>query len=189
MSAFYWCEKNLSEQQRKDLVGRVKTGESNPNQEATRYDTSRQNIVRYLDSIPEDEKLILAAEYEQRKKAKAARQAAGVISEVGDDIDDDLRWLLRRLKNAIIEGEEQGDKLLELAQLREMRHTLESLAKIRGMFNSKIDIQIDLSSSPQWMVLRQVLTRVLDQHPDAKDAFLGEMRTMKVIEGEVLEQS
>jgi hypothetical protein len=181
-----WCEKNLSEQQRKDMIARIQTRESNANKEADRWSTSRSNIVRYLKIVPESEKLIIAAEYEQKRKVKAAQQAADVIGEVGDDIDGDLRYILRRLRNAI-ESAEDDDKLLELAQLREMRHTLESLAKIRGMFNQRIDVQINLAESPQWMVLRQIMTRVLDAHPDAKLAFMREMRALKVIEGEVID--
>lgn len=183
-----WCEKNLSEQQRKDMIARIQTGETNANKEADRWSTSRQNVVRYLKTVPESDKLIIAAEYEQKKKELAARRAAGVIAEVGDDIDGDLRWILQKLRRAIEAAEgDDADKLLELAQLREMRHTLESLAKIRGMFNQRIDVQINLAESPQWIVLRQIMTRVLDAHPDAKLAFMREMRTLKVIEGEVID--
>lgn len=187
--AVTWCEKNLSEQQRKDMIARIQTGETNANKEADRWSTSRQNVVRYLKTVPESDKLIIAAEYEQKKKEQAARRAAGVIAEVGDDIDGDLRWILEKLRKTIEDAEDDADadKLLELAQLREMRHTLESLAKICGLFAQKIDVQIDLNTSPQWMVLRQVLTRVLEHHPAAKMAFMNEMQSLKVIEGEVLE--
>jgi hypothetical protein len=101
----------------------------------------------------------------------------------GDDIDNDLRWLIRRLRS-VIEGCTDDDKLLELAQMKEMRQTLVDLAKVRGMFTSKIDVTIDLGSSPQFIMLRQIILRVLERHLDAKMDFLDEMRTLKVIEHE-----
>lgn len=104
------------------------------------------------------------------------------IAAIDNLIDNDLRWLLRRLRQSIEEVGEDNDKLLELAQMREMRHTLESLGKLRGMFSQKIDVQIDLGSSPQFILLRQIILRVLDQHPEAKADFLREMNVLKVIE-------
>lgn len=139
------------------------------------------SVMRWIKKVPEEEKLLIIAKHKQQSQLAAVEEAAAIVSD-GADIDNDLRWLLRRLRQSIEEVGEDNDKLLELAQMREMRHTLESLGKLRGMFSQKIDVQIDLGSSPQFILLRQIILRVLDQHPEAKADFLREMNVLKVIE-------
>ncbi len=138
-------------------------------------------VKRWWDqAVPEDKKLLVAA----KMKQEDLENAADFVASDGDDIDMDLRWLLKRLRKAIEEADATGepDRLLELAQMREMRHTLESLAKIRGMFSNKIDVSIDLGTSPQFIMLRQIILKVLEAHPMAKADFLDEMRVLQVIE-------
>ncbi|TCP59765.1 hypothetical protein EV663_11661 [Rhodovulum bhavnagarense] len=134
----------------------------------------------WLQAVPEDKKLVIAA----KMKKEEVQEAADIIASDGDDIDMDLRWLLRRLRKVIEEADESGepDRILELAQMREMRQTLMDLAKVRGMFSSKIDVTVDLGTSPQFIMLRKIILRVLEQFPDAKAAFLDEMQALKVIE-------
>lgn len=139
------------------------------------------SVMRWIKKVPEEEKLLIIAKHKQDSQLAAVEEAAAIVSD-GEDIDNDLRWLLRRLRKSIEACGDDDDKLLELAQMREMRHTLESLAKLRGMFSQKIDVQIDLGSSPQFLLLRQIILRVLDQHPEAKADFLREMNVLKVIE-------
>lgn len=139
------------------------------------------SVHRWFKNLPEDEKMRLVAADAQRKKVAQTREAAKMIVSDGDDIDNDLRWLLNRLRTAI-EACDNDEKLLELAQMREMRHTLESLAKIRGMFNNKIDVTIDLGSSPQFLVLRKIILEVLERHVDAKVDFLQRMRELNIVE-------
>lgn len=171
----------LPKSKQEQLIVALATGETSYFQVGKDLGIADNSVRRWFLSIPEDQKLLLVARAKQRADVAAKRDAAGILMSDGDDIDHDLRWILRRLKKAI-EDCEDDDKLLELAQLREMRHTLESLAKVRGMFNQKIDVTIDLGSSPQFIVLRQIILRVLDQYPDAKMAFLNEMQTLKVLD-------
>lgn len=177
----YKVVQELTKSQRDQLVVDLVTGEKNFARVAKELGISDTSVARWWKTVPEDERLLLVAQAKQRSEVAQKRDAAGILMSEGDDIDNDLRWIIRRLRKAI-EDCEDDDKLLELAQLREMRHTLESLAKVRGMFNQKIDVQIDLGSSPQFLMLRMIMLRVLDQFPDAKDAFLQEMQTLKVID-------
>lgn len=134
----------------------------------------------WLQAVPEDKKLVIAA----KMKKEEVQEAADVIASDGDDIDMDLRWILRRIRKAIEEADETGepDRILELAQMREMRHTLESLAKVRGMFSNKIDVTVDLGTSPQFILLRKIILEVLENHAAAKADFLDKMRVLKVVE-------
>lgn len=182
----FWAEKNLSQAQRDEAIALITLGETNANAVAVKYGTSRQNIVRWVRALPDDQKLMIAAKFKQERQLKDTRTAAQMLVSDGDDIDNDLRWIVKRLRTAI-EACTDDDKLLELAQMREMRNSLMDLAKVRGMFNSKIDVQINLAESPQFIVLRQIMLKVLDAHPDAKLDFMREMRALNVIEGEVIE--
>ena len=84
----------------------------------------------------------------------------------------------------IEDADETGepDRILELAQMKEMRQTLMDLAKVRGMFSNKIDVTVDLGTSPQFIMLRKIILTVLEAHPAAKADFLDEMRALQVIE-------
>ncbi|SHL40718.1 hypothetical protein SAMN05444414_11329 [Roseovarius marisflavi] len=117
-------------------------------------------------------------------KKEEVQEAADLVASDGDDIDADLRWLLRRLRKVIEEADETGepDRILELAQMKEMRQTLMDLAKVRGMFSNKIDVTVDLGTSPQFIMLRKIILKVLEQHPAAKADFLAKMQTLKVVE-------
>jgi hypothetical protein len=147
------------------------------------FGVSDTSVKRWWSKIPADERLLIAARVRQSGHIAAVKDAAAVVSD-GDDIDNDLRWLVRRLRTAIEACGEDDDKLLELAQMREMRQSLMDLAKVRGMFSSKIDVQINLAESPQFIQLRHIILRVLEQHPEAKLDFLDEMRVLKVIDHE-----
>ncbi|MEL7445478.1 MAG: hypothetical protein AAGK02_06660 [Pseudomonadota bacterium] len=171
----------LTKSRRDQLVVDLATGATNYHRVSKELGISDSSIRRWYVTVPEDERLLLVAQAKQRSEVAAKRDAAGILMSDGDDIDNDLRWLLKRLKTAI-DACEDDDKLLELAQMREMRNTLMDLAKVRGMFNQKIDVQIDLGSSPQFLLLRQIILRVLESHPAAKADFLTEMQSLKVIE-------
>lgn len=176
-------ERELTTSQRNQIVVDLANGAISPERVGEKYGFSGNAVRRWWQTVPEDEKMLLVAQDRQRRDVAAKRNAADMIVSDGDDIDNDLRWLIRRLRSAI-EGCTDDDKLLELAQMKEMRQTLMDLAKVRGMFTSKIDVTIDLGSSPQFIMLRQIILRVLERHPDAKMDFLDEMRALKVIEHE-----
>ena len=176
-------ERELTTSQRNQIVVDLANGVISPERVGEKYGFSGNSVRRWWKTVPEDEKMLLVAQDRQRRDVAAKRHAADMIVSDGDDIDNDLRWLIRRLRSAI-EGCIDDDKLLELAQMKEMRQTLMDLAKVRGMFTSKIDVTIDLGSSPQFIMLRQIILRVLERHPDAKMDFLDEMRALKVIEHE-----
>jgi len=171
----------LTKTKRDQLVVDLVTGATTKYAASKEFGMSDNSIKRWFATVPEDEKLILVAKAKQRTEAAQRRDAAGILMSDGDDIDNDLRWLVKRIRSAI-EACTDDDKLLELAQMREMRQQLMDLAKVRGMFSNKIDIAINLADSPQFILLRQIILTVLDQHPDAKADFLLEMQKMQVLE-------
>ena len=148
---------------------------------ANEVGVSDSSVRRWFDNLPEDRKLMVAAREKQKMQIAAAEAAKDLIVTDGDEIDNDLRWLVRRLRQSIEAVGGDDDKLLELAQMREMRQQLMDLGKIRGMFANKIDLTINLADSPQFQMLRQIILAVLERHPEAKTDFLLEMDKMKVV--------
>ncbi|MFT6605690.1 MAG: transposase-like protein [Halocynthiibacter sp.] len=143
---------------------------------------SDTSVRRWWATVPDDRRLLVAARAKQAAELAEKREAADMIVSDGDDIDNDLRWLVKRLRKTIEATEGDDDKLLELAQMREMRMQLMDIGKVRGMFNNKIDVSINLASSPQFILLRQIILTVLDRHPEAKADFLAEMGHLQVLE-------
>jgi hypothetical protein len=188
MARQHKIDRELTKTKRDALVVAIATGATNPHQLMPELSISDTSIHRWFKAIPDDEKMILVAKHKQKQALRDAREAAEILNSDGDEIDNDLRWLLQRLRRAI-EACADDEKVLELHQLREMRNTLMDLAKVRGMFSQKIDVQINLAESPQFLVLRQIMLKVLDAHPVAKADFMTEMRTLNVIEGQVIEDA
>lgn len=143
---------------------------------------SDTSVRRWWKTVPDDRRILVAARAKQAAELAEKREAADMIVSDGDDIDNDLRWLVKRLRKSIEAVGADDDKLLELAQMREMRQQLMDLGKVRGMFNNKIDVSINLASSPQFILLRQIILTVLDRHPEAKADFLVEMNQMQVLD-------
>lgn len=175
----------LTKTKRDQLIVDIVTGATNYFQASKQIGISDSSIRRWFESVPEDEKLILAAQAKQRMEVAQKKDAAGILMSDGDDIDQDLRWLIKRLRDAV-EACNDDEKLLELAQMREMRNNLMALAKVRGMFNQKIEVSFDMASSPQFLALRSLIIRVLERHPEAKHDFLNELEGMGIGQGPVL---
>ncbi|MEM7516068.1 MAG: hypothetical protein AAF368_03975 [Planctomycetota bacterium] len=175
----------LTEPQREKLIVDLHLGRISAYAAGKKYGIAEQSVARWRKTWPEDEILMLAAREKQRSEVAKKRDAAGILMSEGDDIDNDLRWIIQRLRRAV-EACEDDEQLLELAQLREMRKSLIDLAKVRGMFSNKIDVSIDLGSSPQFLMLRTIILKVLEAHPDAKAAFLEEMQALNVVEAKAL---
>ena len=78
------------------------------------------------------------------------------------------------------------EKLVQLGTLKEVRQALMSLAELQGKLNRKVEISLNLSESPQFIQLRQIILSVLDRHPEAKADFLQEMRVLQVIDAKAV---
>jgi hypothetical protein len=142
-------------------------------------------VARFLTTIPDDERLAIVAQAMHDTRVQTAMKNAAVANEFGDDVDQDLKWVLRELKDLFTAAKGDEDRLLQLGSLKEVRASLMALAELHGKLNKKIDIHLNLAESPQFIKLRQIILTVLDRHPEAKADFLDEMRVLKVIDSTV----
>ena len=76
-------------------------------------------IARFIAAIPEEEKLRIVAAAMHDAKLQDALKNAAVANEFGDDVDQDLKWVLRELKDLFTAAKGDEDRLLQLGSLKE----------------------------------------------------------------------
>ena len=140
-------------------------------------------VIRWMKKMPEDQKLMLLAEEAERSRVAEAEAAAASVTLFGEEVEDDMKWLLRKLKSLLEEAEGDEDRLLQLGSLKEIRQALMSLADVRGQLSKKVEVSVDVATSPAFLQLKKVVIDVLDNHPEAKTDFLTKMHEMKLPEG------
>ncbi|PIE13502.1 MAG: hypothetical protein CSA68_11640 [Rhodobacterales bacterium] len=144
------------------------------------------SVGRYMATVTEEERLgIIAAAMGEAKMAELQEQA-DLVNQFGEDTDKDLKWVLRELKSLLSDAKGDDDKTLALGTLKELRQSLMALADLHGKLNKKMDVHLNLNESPQFIQLRSIILKVLNNHPAAKHEFLDEMDRMGVIQEPVL---
>ncbi len=143
---------------------------------------SDMSVARWVTTITDEERLAIVAQHFHDTKVQTALKHAAVVNEFGDDVDQDLKWVLSELKTLFTAAKGDEDRLLQLGTLKEVRNSLMALAEIHGKLSRKIDIHLNLAESPQFLRLRSIILTVLDRHPEAKADFLDEMRILKVLD-------
>lgn len=82
-----------------------------------------------------------------------------------------LETLYDRLERQAETAESQGAARLLLMTSRELRQTLETLARMTGELDDRAQVNVlNLSTDPTWTHLRAVLMRTLAPYPDAREA-------------------
>lgn len=143
---------------------------------------SETTVGRYMSRVTEEERLEILAKHYHEAKVKAAIQNAEVVNELGDDVQQDVKWLLRELKTLLSDAKGDEDRVLQLGTLKELRQSLLALADLQGKLSRKVEVHFALHESPAFLELRRVMIEVLDRHPEAKADFLERMGHLKVIE-------
>jgi hypothetical protein len=87
-------ERELTTSQRNQIVVDLANGAISPERVGEKYGFSGNSVRRWWKIVPEDEKMLLVAQDRQRRDVAAKRHAADMIVSDGDDIDNDLRWLI-----------------------------------------------------------------------------------------------
>jgi hypothetical protein len=121
---------------------------------AARYELSETTVRRHREHIPE-----LLVEASNHESIYGAEEILGKI-------EDLQRETLEQLEGA--KGED--DRRLVLHAIREARHNLELVAKVRQLINDAP--QINIALSPEWIRVRGVIVGALEEHPEARGSVL-----------------
>lgn len=143
-------------------------------------------IARYMKLVGEQERMEIVATAMGEAKLADTMTKAELINEFGEDTDKDLKWVLRELKTLLEAAKGDDDRQMQLGSLKELRQSLMALADLHGKLNKKMDVHLNLNESPQFIQLRGIILKVLNNHPAAKHDFLNEMDAMGVIQEPVL---
>lgn len=118
-----------------------------------RYGPSKTALIRHKsDHLP--------VRMVRAKEAETVAQA--------DDLLQQLKGLRSTAYRILLEAEKQGDLRTALAGIREARQCLELLAEMEGELDRRQHVNITLS--PEWHHVRNVLVESLTPYPDARIA-------------------
>mgnify|MGYP002789574333 CR=1 FL=1 len=176
----------LPKEKRDEIVRDVVLGRKSMFQVSREMMVSDTSVSRFMRTVPEEERLAILAQAAHDAKIAEANRNAILVHELGEDTEKDLKWVLHELKTLLSAARGDDEKLVQLGTLKEVRQALMSLAELQGKLNRKVEISLNLSESPQFIQLRQIILSVLDRHPEAKADFLQEMRVLQVIDAKAI---
>ncbi|MFL4471551.1 hypothetical protein ACERZ8_17320 [Tateyamaria armeniaca] len=171
----------LPQARRDKIVRDIVLGRMTQTEVAKKLKLNATTIGRYMSRVSEEERLAIIASAMGEAKVKDMVSQAEIVDQFGEDTDKDLKWVLRELKTLLVDAKGDEDRVLALGALKELRQSLMSLADLHGKLNKRMDVHLNLNESPQFIQLRKLILTVLERHPDAKQDFLEEMRTLQVI--------
>lgn len=177
---------NLPKAKRDEIVRDIVLGRKSMWKISKEIDISDASIARYMKLVDEEERLHIIATAMGEARMAELQDKADIVNQFGEDTDKDLKWVLRELKTLLQSAKGDDDRQMQLGSLKEIRQSLMALADLHGKLNKKMDVHLNLNESPQFIQLRGIILKVLNNHPAAKHEFLNEMDAMGVIKEPVL---
>lgn len=98
-----------------------------------------------------------------------AKQASEVAR--GDSLVDQVKSLQRRTESILDKAEHANDLRTALAAIRELRGTLELLARLQGELQEATTVNV-LVASPEWLSLRGAILQAVEPYPAARAAIV-----------------
>lgn len=100
----------------------------------------------------------------------------GIINQDRLDIANTYESLARRVERLITKAEAAGDDGFALAALNSFRLVLRDIAQLQGKLAQNLTVNVSLSESKEWVLLRTILNAVVDEVPEAREPLLRHMR-------------
>jgi hypothetical protein len=97
-----------------------------------------------------------------------SEQAAEIAH--ADSLIDQVRDLQRQAKTIKDKAEIAGDLKTALVGIRELSRLIELMGKLQGELQEGATVNILVA--PEWLVLRSVILKALDPHPEARKAVI-----------------
>lgn len=119
--------------------------------------------VRFLaskDSLANHKAKHLGEVLAKVEKAKAAAEGGTALER--------LEALYDRTNRLLLQVEHNGSAPQALQAVRELRATLESIARITGELNDKPVMTVNIAASPEWLQLQSLILNALSPYPAAR---------------------
>lgn len=134
--------------------------------------------------IDEAQKRKIVADDIRSRELAEHQGDAKVINDQSGEIEKELRWCLKKVREVVERAEESEDDPLVLAGAKEMRAALVDLAKLLGVLKRDLHVTVSLTdSSPEWLALRSILVQVFRNHPDAERQFVELAKPLRITDG------
>jgi len=131
------------------------------------------NVTRFEQKwITEEMRREIIAEARMTRVEKAT----GVLNSERLDIAKTYDSLARRVERILTEAEETEQPALALAAVDGLRRVLKDIATMQGQMAQELTVNVSLAQAPEWVTLRGILAKVIDEVPAAREPLLRHMR-------------
>lgn len=112
-------------------------------------------------------------------KAVATRRETQGVVKAADRAEE----LYGKAQGILESAEEAGQGQLALGAIKELRATVELLAKLSGELDERPTVNVlNVSSSPEWLQIQSAMMQALQPYPDARVAVAGTLADMGEVE-------
>jgi hypothetical protein len=139
---------------------------------AKRIGISYESVARHRDKITEERRRAILAE----ARVSEVEQSTGIINQDRMDIAVTYESLARRVEKMITKAEANDDDGFALAAMEGLRRVLRDIATMQGKLATALTVNVTLSQSKEWVVLRTILQEVIGEVPEAREPLLRRMR-------------
>lgn len=139
---------------------------------AKRIGISYESVARHRDKITEERRRAILAE----ARVSEVEQNTGIINQDRMDIAVTYESLAKRVEKMITKAEASDDDGFALAAMEGLRRVLRDIATMQGKLATALTVNVTLSQSKEWVVLRTILQEVIDEVPEAREPLLRRMR-------------
>ncbi len=131
------------------------------------------NVTRYFKKYVTEE---MHREIIAEDRMNRMERATGVLNEERIDVANAYNSLAKRVEALIAKAEQTQDDAFALAGMESLRRVLKDIATMSGQMANDLTIQVTLAESKEWVTLRNILSKVIDEVPAAREPLLRHMR-------------
>lgn len=176
MPARHKITDELSKSRQEKLIGEILGGRSYYSI-AKELGISDASVKRWwTEAVPEEEKRRVAA----KQRIGAIEADTEVINQDRLDIAMTYESLAKRVEKLITKAEENEDDGFALAAMEGLRKVLRDIAAMQGKLAQNLTVEVRLSESAEWVVLRNILQEVCSEVPAAREPLLRHMRRQRL---------
>ncbi|WP_417809632.1 hypothetical protein [Thioclava sp.] len=140
---------------------------------AKRIGIDFSTVQRYRDTkITEEMRRDILAQ----ERIKKIETDTGIINEDRMDVANTYDSLARRVEKLITAAENDDNPAFALSAMEGLRRVLRDIAQLQGKLAQNLTVNVSLSESKEWVVLRRILQEVCEEVPAAREPLLRRMR-------------
>ena len=130
------------------------------------------SVTRYFQQLPEMRlREILAQDTLDR-----ANEVTSILNDDKLDVSNAYSKLAMRVEAILTKAEQSDEPAFVLAAADGLRKVLRDIATLQGKMAQNLTVNVALADAPEWVVLRSILAKVIDEVPEAREPLLRHMR-------------